>query len=190
MPKWMLFAGGGALLVIGGLASALVFSSKSSTPEPVAAVASADSKGRMPMAPEDGIRPTAKPAPKPAARPVAVASCQSCGVVDSVVAVQKKGEGTGAGAVVGGVLGGVVGNQMGGGSGKTAMTVLGAIGGGVAGNEVEKRARAETAYQVTVRMDDGSRRTLTLGSANVRKGDRVEVDGSNLRALPAGGSGG
>jgi outer membrane lipoprotein SlyB len=182
LPRWMLFVGGGALLVIGGLASALVFSNFAPVAEPTAAVAMAGS-GKTPMAPEDGVRPVARQvAAQPVAKPAPVA-CNSCGVVDSVVAVQRKGEGSGAGAVVGGVLGGVVGNQMGGGSGKTAMTVLGAIGGGVAGNEVEKRAKAETVYQVRVRMDDGSKRTVTFGSAAFKTGDRVSVDGDNLRAI-------
>jgi outer membrane lipoprotein SlyB len=181
LPRWMLLAGGAGLLVIGGLASALVFSNRAPVAEPAATVAMAGS-GKTPMAPEDGVRPVVRQAAQPVAKPAPVA-CNSCGVVDSVVAVQRKGEGSGAGAVVGGVLGGVVGNQMGGGSGKTAMTVLGAIGGGVAGNEVEKRAKAETVYQVRVRMDDGSKRTVTLGSAAFKSGDRVAVDGDNLRAI-------
>ena len=58
------------------------------------------------------------------------------------------------------LVGGVVGNQMGGGSGKTAMTVLGAIGGGLAGNEIEKRTKASTAFDVQVRMEDGTVRTV------------------------------
>lgn len=108
--------------------------------------------------------------------------CDYCGTVDSVRAVQQQGEGSGVGAVAGGVLGGVVGNQMGKGSGKTAMTILGAIGGGVAGNEIEKRQKAETVYDVTVRMDDGSVRTFKQRTAPAT-GSRVEVDGQTLRAL-------
>jgi outer membrane lipoprotein SlyB len=88
------------------------------------------------------------------------ASCPNCGTVESVVPVQSKGQGTGIGAVTGGVLGAVVGNQIGGGNGKKAMAVLGAIGGGFAGNEVEKRVRGNTVYNVRVRMDDGSIRSL------------------------------
>lgn len=175
LPRWVWLAGGGALLLISGLASALVFRGKpaEAPAEPVAATATAPvpSKAMVPVAnksaktaPEDGV-------------------CKSCGVVESVVAVKKKGQATGAGAVVGGVLGGVVGHQMGGGSGKDAMTVIGAIGGGVAGNEAEKHIRAETVYQVNLLMDDGSKRSITLASAPVTKGDRVAVDGSDLRRL-------
>ncbi len=108
------------------------------------------------------------------------AVCLSCGTVESVSAVQIKGEGSGLGAVAGGVLGGVLGHQIGGGNGKTAATVLGAIGGGVAGNEVERRSRAETTYDVRVRMEDGSRRVVRQAQSVV-VGTQVVVEGNRLR---------
>ena len=107
-------------------------------------------------------------------------ACASCGVVESVNAVQQKGQGSGVGVVAGGVAGGLLGNQIGGGNGKTAMTVLGAIGGGFAGNEVEKRVRTETVYDVTVRMDDGSTRSFRRATA-MAVGSAVIVDGETLR---------
>ncbi len=107
-------------------------------------------------------------------------ACASCGVVESVTAVQQKGQGSGIGVVAGGVAGGLLGNQIGGGKGKTAMTVLGAIGGGFAGNEVEKRVRTETVYDVTVRMDDGSTRSFRRAEA-IAVGSAVVVDGDTLR---------
>lgn len=91
--------------------------------------------------------------------------CAYCGVVEGVRAVQRKGEGSGVGAVAGGVVGAVVGHQMGGGTGKSAMTVLGALGGGLAGNEIEKRSKSSTEYEVRVRMDGGSLRTFTSATA-------------------------
>jgi outer membrane lipoprotein SlyB len=106
--------------------------------------------------------------------------CTTCGKVESVSAVQKKGEGTGLGVVGGAVVGGLVGSQIGGGSGKNVATVLGAVGGGVAGNEVEKRARATTVYQVRVRMDDGTLRTVTQDTAPA-VGQMVTLEGSTLR---------
>lgn len=118
----------------------------------------------------------------PAQEAPAAQTCANCGVIESVRAVQQKGQGSGVGAVAGGVLGGLVGNQMGKGSGKTAMTVLGAIGGGLAGNEVEKQQKASTVYEVRVRMDDGSTRTITQ-STEPTPGTRVEVDGRTLRPL-------
>ena len=150
--------------------------------------------------PNDGTveapRPAAKPAPVPAptrtaATPAARAApaksaqapsvCTRCGVVESVTAIKHKGEGTGLGAVTGGVLGGIVGHQIGGGKGRDAMTVIGAVGGGVAGHEVEKRARATTHYQVRVRMNDGSLRSVTQSTAPT-VGQRVTVNGQTLQA--------
>jgi outer membrane lipoprotein SlyB len=85
------------------------------------------------------------------------------------------------GAVGGAVLGGVIGHQMGGGRGKDAMTAIGVVGGGIAGHEVEKRARATTTYQVKVRMEDGSMRTVTQSTAPA-VGQKVTVVGSQLKA--------
>ncbi|MDE2402665.1 MAG: glycine zipper 2TM domain-containing protein [Burkholderiales bacterium] len=112
----------------------------------------------------------------------AAAVCASCGVIESVHAVQQRGQGTGLGAVAGGVLGGAVGNQMGKGQGNAAMTVLGALGGGYVGNEVEKTQRANTVYEVRVRMDDGSVRTFTQNTEPA-PGTHVRVDGDNFRAV-------
>jgi outer membrane lipoprotein SlyB len=97
-----------------------------------------------------------------------------------VTAVEVEGTGSGAGAIAGGVLGAVVGNQVGGGNGKSLATILGAVGGGMAGNVVEKKMKKVTQFDVTVRMDDGSRRTLrqttspAVGSAVVVNGDTLK----------------
>lgn len=135
-------------------------------------------------------RPVAKAAPKaspaPAPKVAAAPVCRDCGVIESVRAVTKKGEGSGVGAVAGGVIGAALGNQVGGGNGRKAMTVLGAVGGGVAGHEIEKRAKSTTVHQVTVRMDDGSARTIEQATAP-RTGERVQVEGNRLRPLPARG---
>lgn len=111
------------------------------------------------------------------------AVCARCGVVESVHEVTVKGKGTGLGAVAGGVLGGALGNQMGRGNGRAAMTVLGAIGGGLAGNEVEKRTRAEKFYDVTVKMDDGSVRTIRQKTA-LAAGSRVTIDNNVIHLVP------
>ena len=167
---------GGVLAVVSIAAAATIALRPSATPAPPAAVAATVLKpAAQPQA--------ARPAP-PQAKVTAV--CANCGVVESVVAVKRKGETTGVGAVAGGVLGAVVGHQMGNGNGKKAMTVIGAVGGGVAGNEVEKRARGETVYQVRVRMDDNSERTLEQANAP-HVGARVEVQGSTMKALRTAG---
>jgi outer membrane lipoprotein SlyB len=144
-----------------------------------------------PVAPVPAPAKAANPTPAPAraaagtraadARPtIRAAACLSCGKVESVEPVRVKGQGTGIGAVAGGVLGGVVGHQIGGGSGKTAMTVLGALGGGLAGNEVERRTRGETLYDVQVRMQDGSHRSIRQGQA-LAVGSAVVVEGGRVR---------
>ena len=137
-------------------------------------------------------RPTPAPAPSmagnaPAASPypaVAAAQiCGNCGAVESVTPIERttKADGPGIGAVGGGVLGAVLGNQVGNGNGKTVATIIGAIGGGFAGNEVEKRMKKETVYQVSVRMDDGSRRTVEVAQPPA-VGSKVTVDGSTIRS--------
>lgn len=131
---------------------------------------------------------TANSTPQPqqvaaVAQPVAQAKpvCANCGTVESVNAVTREGQGSGVGVVAGGVVGAVLGNQVGGGSGRTAATVLGAVGGGWAGNKIEKNMKKDTVYNVRVRMEDGSSRTLQQASAP-GVGAKVTVDGSTLRA--------
>lgn len=102
--------------------------------------------------------------------------CDECGVVETVRVVETKGEGSGLGAVGGGVVGGLLGNQVGSGRGKDAMTVVGVVGGAMAGNEVEKRSKSTRSYAITVRLDDGSSRTINEANApQWRAGDRVKV---------------
>ena len=76
-------------------------------------------------------------------------------------------------------------SQVGNGNGKTVATIIGAIGGGFAGNEVEKRMKRETVYQVGVRMEDGSRRTVEVAQAPA-VGSKVTVDGSSIRSNGGG----
>lgn len=119
--------------------------------------------------------------------------CTDCGTVQAVSAVQRQGQVNGVavgnttvglGTVAGGVLGGLLGHQMGGGSGKTAMTVLGAAGGAYAGNAVEKNMQKVTVYAVQVRMDNGSTRHFEVSNA-VAVGSKVVIEGKNLRLAPA-----
>lgn len=121
--------------------------------------------------------PGSKTAPPPA---VAAARCTDCGVVDSVRAVEVKGEGSGLGAVAGGVIGGVLGNQVGGGRGRTAMTVVGAGAGAYAGHEVEKTMKKNVSYEIRVRMDDNSYRSFQSAQPDVGVGQRVKVRDGQL----------
>ena len=101
------------------------------------------------------------------------------GIVQSMQMVrQEPNNGIGAGTIVGAVVGGVLGNQVGKGDGNKAATVLGAAGGAYAGHQIEKnnRAQAADAVQLVVRLNDGSRVTVTQDAAtDVRVGDRVVV---------------
>ena len=58
------------------------------------------------------------------------------------------------------------------------------MGGGFAGNEVEKRARSTSSFEVRLRMDDGSIRTVTQGTAPA-VGARFRVEGDQLKPLAA-----
>ncbi|HEX7865830.1 MAG TPA: glycine zipper 2TM domain-containing protein [Variovorax sp.] len=141
---------------------------------------------------QSSIQPAMQQAPAqavPAPAPVAAAQpapppCAVCGRVESVRPVQRAQKTTGVGAVAGGVVGGLVGNQFGHGNGRVATTVLGAVGGGFAGNAVEKHVRTVTVYEVGVRMDNGTLRTVETKTAppigkpvTLRRGVLTPADG-------------
>ena len=115
-------------------------------------------------------------------QPVAVAVCRECGVVEGVNAVEVQGQDKGVGAVAGGVGGALVGSQIAGGHNRTLGGLVGAVGGGLVGNAIEKHERKATMYDVTVRMDDGSHRTVREStSPAVGEKVRVEADGLHDR---------
>lgn len=181
---WVGFAGLG--LVTAALAGALVMKSVSPT-SPTDGEVPASTITEVPAAKTSNTTSASQQSAPRAQAPwhapggtTRTVACATCGVVESVQAVQQQGQGSGVGVVAGGVAGGLLGNQFGSGKGKTAMTVLGAIGGGYAGNEVEKRVRTETVYDITVRMDDGSTRSFRRAQA-VAVGAEVVVDGNTLR---------
>ena len=114
--------------------------------------------------------------PGPGTTTAQATRCESCGTIEAIRSVELRGEGSGLGAVAGGVTGAVLGNQLGAGRGNTAMTILGAAGGAFAGNEVEKSMKRRYSYRVTVRMDDGSFRTVPQPTPPAfAVGDRVRV---------------
>lgn len=126
--------------------------------------------------------PYASPVPVPLPAPVAQV-CTVCGSIESVTPVTRttKPAGVGVGTVAGGLLGAVLGNQIGHGNGRALGTILGAVGGGFAGNAIEGQVRKETVYQVGVRMEDGSRRTLEVAQPP-SVGSRVTVEGSTIHS--------
>jgi hypothetical protein len=76
--------------------------------------------------------------------------CASCGTVEAVRVIEVRGD--------------------------TAPTIVGAAGGALAGNGVEKNVQKRVSYRITVRMDDGSFRTVSQPTAPaVAVGDRVRI---------------
>ena len=125
--------------------------------------------------------PAPAPSPVLVAQPVAKPICASCGVVETVTPIVRKGEPGAVGAIAGGVLGAVIGNQVGQGTGKTVATVLGGVGGVLAGREIEKNVKKTTVYNVQVRMEDGSLRSFEQASS-LAVGAKVTVEAGSLRA--------
>ena len=134
--------------------------------------------------------PVQAPAPKAKHRAAQVAEadthsnwCGNCGNVESIHQIRTRAQGSGVGAAGGAILGGLLGNQLGGGHGRQLATVAGAVGGAVVGNQVEGNMKADTSYEIRVRLDDGTLRTFHQQSApQWRTGERVRIVKGTLRA--------
>ena len=109
-----------------------------------------------------------------AVSPQAVAQCNNCGRVTNIEAYTGHRSSTG-GAVAGAVVGGLLGNQVGGGDGKKLATVAGVAGGAYAGKRIAENSE-KTRYHVSVRLEDGSRHTISQSSVSgLRVGSRVKI---------------
>jgi len=129
------------------------------------------------------LQPVAQTLPPPPAPPVSAAAplCTNCGSIESIRELTQAGAGSGLGAVLGGVAGGLLGSQVGGGNGKTLTAVLGAAGGAYAGHQIEKSRNETKHYEISVRMADGTLRSVTEDSLPAwRIGDRVRLDNGRL----------
>ena len=114
--------------------------------------------------------------------PVGSSSSYSSGYgrVQSIDVVPAEQRGPGAGAVLGAVIGGVLGNQIGSGSGRAAATGAGVVGGAIVGHQIQKR-NANDVYRVSVRMDNGERRTFDYQRIDdLRVGDRVRIENNQI----------
>jgi outer membrane lipoprotein SlyB len=169
----------GAAAVTGILPSANSRSGESSfLPQPApAATAPAPASRTLAQA---GTAAQAKP--RTPVKAQAQASCTNCGVIESIRAVEVKEKTSGLGAVAGGVAGGLLGNQIGSGGTRTVLTVGGDAGGAFAGDAVEGHLKKHTVWRVTVRLEDGSVRTVSQRAQPAfASGDRVRVlDGGML----------
>lgn len=157
------------------------------------------------MASKSGPEEKAAAKPAPAAKPVRKATsersaarstaseespkkaqapaCGNCGVITAIRTVEQAGEGSGLGAIAGGVVGGLLGHQVGGGTGKDIATIAGAVGGGYAGHQIEKKVKTTKHFEINVRMDDGSLRTMVQETEPAFAiGDKVKIiDGALTR---------
>jgi outer membrane lipoprotein SlyB len=125
------------------------------------------------LSPKQGdARPAA-----PASQSVpAASSCALCGTVESIRTIEVRDEARDVGTVAGGLSGAAAGNRIDGGNGNAAMTILGTVAGAITGDETERSVKKRYAYRVTVRMDDGSFRTVSLSSPpTLAVGDKVRV---------------
>jgi uncharacterized protein YcfJ len=116
--------------------------------------------------------------PKPAPLPGVA------GVVESVKEIEQKGENPIAGPIIGGIAGAVLGHQVGSGTGRTVATAVGAGAGILGGKVVEEKVRATKHWDVNLRLDDGSTKTISSDSEPAwHAGDRVRlVDGQLLKS--------
>jgi outer membrane lipoprotein SlyB len=114
--------------------------------------------------------------------PPAVSSriCVQCGMIEGIREVAQEGESTGMGTVAGGLVGGILGRQLGDGGSFLGM-LLGMAGGAYAGNKFEQHRNKVSRYEVTVRMEDGTLRTLTYESRPAwQVGERVRFGTGGL----------
>jgi len=170
---------------------------ETTTPPQPTMTAQADAAVDKASKPVPEEKPVAKPAHKASAhKPAAKAAiteespkqsqapvCDNCGVITAIRTVEQAGEGSGLGAIAGGVVGGLLGHQVGGGTGKDIATIAGAVGGGYAGHQIEKKVKTAKHYEITVRMDDGSHRTMVQKTEPVLSiGEKVKIiDGALVR---------
>jgi outer membrane lipoprotein SlyB len=109
--------------------------------------------------------------------------CGNCGNIESIRLIKTRAQGSGVGAAGGAILGGLLGHQLGGGHGQQLATVAGAVGGAVVGNQVEGNMKADSSYEIRVRLDDGTLRTFHQHSVPPwRTGDRVRIVKGTLRS--------
>ena len=122
-----------------------------------------------------GVPPDYVPPPVAASAP-AVPPCVDCGVIANVREVTNEGKPSGLGAVLGGLAGGVLGSNVGRGNTRTLASIAGAVGGGMLGHSIEKSQGRTTSYEVSLRMDDGSNRTIAAETLpSWRIGDKVRL---------------
>lgn len=171
---------------------AAVAPGNSSSQAPIAAAKSASTAAANSASAADTTTPAAADSQPQQAAPADKATtnkriCADCGTITAIVPVRtNNGPPEYVGTIVGGVVGAVLGNQIGDGSGQTIATIVGAVGGALAGHETQQRMTRDRAYRVTINMDIGDIRTVTVPSAQrIVEGQRVRVQGGNIVLMGA-----
>ena len=108
--------------------------------------------------------------PRDGAKPGQASICGLCGTVELIRTVEVLDEASGA------TPDAKTGKEMGEGKPSFATSVLGTLSSAIGGDEPPTTARKRYAYRVTVRMDDGSFRAISLSSPpGFAVGDKVRV---------------
>ena len=113
------------------------------------------------------------------------ANLNGTGTVNAISEIREASQGAGvAGAVGGAVVGGMLGSLVGGGTGRTIATGVGAAVGSGVGGQAAAQAGAVTAWDVSVRFDDGIDRLIRVyQQPTVRPGQKVRVANGTVSPL-------
>lgn len=104
------------------------------------------------------------------------------GVVESVRSVKLEGTKTPIGTVAGAAVGGVAGNSIGKGDDNIIGAVIGAVVGGLAGAAIEEGITRKDAFEITVKLDNGSLIAI------VQEADEQFKAGDKVRLIDSGGA--
>jgi len=120
------------------------------------------------------VRGEEPPRIEPQAAPMA--PCPLCGTIESVKAIEVYEEPIAANGNIDSRSGDTAGGGPGGAIAGGATSVIDALTAAVRGSDADKNVRKRVVYRVTLHMDDGSFRAISLPSApNFAVGDKVRV---------------
>ena len=156
----------------------------------VATVASGTVAGLVVLGTVTGVLPSRTPvrsdeAPRIEPQPARTATCPVCGTVESVKAIELYEEPAAANGRVDARSGDAAGGGQGGAIAGGATSVIDTLTGAVRGSDADRNdVRKRVVYRVTLRMDDGSFRAISLPSQPAfAVGDKVRVvEGRLVRA--------
>jgi len=154
----------------------------------VATVASGTVAGLVVLGTVTGVLPSRSPlradeTPRIEPQPASAATCPLCGTIESVRTIEVFEEPTGSSGSIDARNGDTAGGGPGGAIAGGATSVIDALTNAVTGSD-DKNVRKRVVYRVTLRMDDGSFRAISLPSPpKFAVGDKVRVvEGRLVRA--------